>query len=388
MAMASPQSIEAANTRAVMLKDEGKYGEARDYLHHALRAARETLMDDDPIFLSIIFNLSALLQLTGKFEEAEPLAKEVLKLRMEYMGPDAKDTIGCRINMATLHENLGRMTEALEERAAVVEALKRTLGEDDKDTLAEIGSLGRTCLKAGKLEAALGAFTLEVTGHVKRFGPGCQNYLPAETIAAGKAMADALAARPDQGKGLQGYMEYLAAWKAVVTRDPEAVKRLIAEHKARQDAKDAAAAADASPSGDPQPKLHPGSRPFPFEGFPSKPTNDEFKAEVERMVKQQQTAAGGGGASAAATGGSSGGSEPAAPSRALPLGSFASTAALLSPLGLDKYVTLFDEEEMDPDTLISVLQQQGRSALDEALKELGVKSMGHRLKILNALLQA
>ena len=63
-------------------------------------------MDDDPIFLSIIFNLSALLQLTGKFEEAEPLAKEVLKLRMEYMGPDAKDTIGCRINMATLHENL------------------------------------------------------------------------------------------------------------------------------------------------------------------------------------------------------------------------------------------------------------------------------------------
>ena len=40
----------------------------------------------------------------------------------------------------------------------------------------------------------------------------------------------------------------------------------------------------------------------------------------------------------------------------------------------------------DPDTLIEVLEQQGKSALDEALKELGIKSMGHRLKIVNALI--
>ena len=41
---------------------------------------------------------------------------------------------------------------------------------------------------------------------------------------------------------------------------------------------------------------------------------------------------------------------------------------------------------MDPDTLIEVLQQQGKASLEEALKELGIKSMGHRLKIINALI--
>ena len=45
----------------------------------------------------------------------------------------------------------------------------------------------------------------------------------------------------------------------------------------------------------------------------------------------------------------------------------------------------FDEEEVDPDTLIMVLQQQGRAALDEALQQLGVKPLGHRVKIANAL---
>lgn len=66
----------------------------------------------------------------------------------------------------------------------------------------------------------------------------------------------------------------------------------------------------------------------------------------------------------------------------------------------------FEEEAMDPATLIEVLEQQGKKALDQAphslslpplsslhisppsqaLKELGIKSMGHRLKIINAML--
>ena len=41
---------------------------------------------------------------------------------------------------------------------------------------------------------------------------------------------------------------------------------------------------------------------------------------------------------------------------------------------------------LDDTSLIEVLQQQGRSALEEALKELGIKSMGHRLKIINAMI--
>ena len=67
-------------------------------------------------------------------------------------------------------------------------------------------------------------------------------------------------------------------------------------------------------------------------------------------------------------------------------GTFADAAALLSSVGLERYQQVFDDEEMDPDTLIEVLQQQGKSSLEEALKELGIKSMGHRLKIINAMI--
>jgi len=70
----------------------------------------------------------------------------------------------------------------------------------------------------------------------------------------------------------------------------------------------------------------------------------------------------------------------------VPRDTFADTAALLSSVGLSQYRSVFEQEEMDPNTLIEVLQQQGKASLDEALKELGVKSMGHRLKMINALI--
>ena len=70
----------------------------------------------------------------------------------------------------------------------------------------------------------------------------------------------------------------------------------------------------------------------------------------------------------------------------VPVGTFADAGAMLRSVGLERYETVFAEEAMDPDTLIEVLDQQGKGALEEALKELGIKSMGHRLKIINALI--
>ena len=70
----------------------------------------------------------------------------------------------------------------------------------------------------------------------------------------------------------------------------------------------------------------------------------------------------------------------------MPLGTFADASALLKSISLARYEQAFNDEAMDPATLIEVLEQQGRAALDEALKELGIKSMGHRLKIINAMI--
>jgi len=112
--------------------------------------------------------------------------------------------------------------------------------------------------------------------------------------------------------------------------------------------------------------------------------NEAFKREVERMVRDSNRKdilppAPNAGARAVADTKDLAGS-------AVSLGTFANAAALLRSVGMERYEAVFEEESMDPDTLIEVLQQQGKASLEEALKELGIKSMGHRLKIINALI--
>ena len=58
---------------------------------------------------------------------------------------------------------------------------------------------------------------------------------------------------------------------------------------------------------------------------------------------------------------------------------------MLKSLGLAQYIEVFEDQEMELDVMRDVAQKQGRGALDECLKELGVKSMGHRVRILNEL---
>lgn len=110
--------------------------------------------------------------------------------------------------------------------------------------------------------------------------------------------------------------------------------------------------------------------------------NDSFKDEVERMVResiaaerrkeleleldarmppQQQS-----------------GAPPAAAPRR-----HASVASLLEAAALPQYLATFEEEAMDAETLYGVMESQGRTALEEVLLELGVRSKGHRMKIAN-----
>ena len=45
----------------------------------------------------------------------------------------------------------------------------------------------------------------------------------------------------------------------------------------------------------------------------------------------------------------------------------------------------FEQEAMEISVLVTLARSEGKEALDEALKEVGVKSVGHRLKIFAAL---
>ena len=62
-----------------------------------------------------------------------------------------------------------------------------------------------------------------------------------------------------------------------------------------------------------------------------------------------------------------------------------SVKEMLGSLGLERYLAKFEEEEMEMSVLIALARSEGKEALDEALKEVGVSSIGHRLKIFAAL---
>jgi len=100
--------------------------------------------------------------------------------------------------------------------------------------------------------------------------------------------------------------------------------------------------------------------------------NERFKAEVEAMIKQSQAAP-----------------PTVAKVEALnappPEGAPADVAEMLTRLNLPQYVDKFEEEGMEMGVLIALARGDGKDALDDALKEAGVKSVGHRLKIFAAL---
>ena len=89
-------------------------------------------------------------------------------------------------------------------------------------------------------------------------------------------------------------------------------------------------------------------------------------------------AAGGGGA--ALGGGVSGGGGGAA--------RWADAQAMLVELGMEGYVPIFEEEEMTSMRLLQDIAKRadGEKELMEALKEMGIKKMGHRQTIVNAVM--
>ena len=97
-------------------------------------------------------------------------------------------------------------------------------------------------------------------------------------------------------------------------------------------------------------------------------TNEGFKAEVDRMVQTS-----------------------VAPDRLerltapLPPGVPSTVGALLHELELSQYAKAFEAESLELPVLVSLARGGGKEALDDALREVGVTSVGHRLKIFSAL---
>lgn len=136
----------------------------------------------------------------------------------------------------------------------------------------------------------------------------------------------------------------------------------LAAHKAKEEAERAAAAAAKLPAtggidiGDAA-----GSA---VAAASAEEENARFKAEVEKMVAEQLEKE----------------RQEKAAKKDMSL------KEMLASINLEQYLPAFEEEGMEMSVLVELARtEDGKAAVDEALKELGVKSIGHRLKIFAAL---
>jgi len=194
--------------------------------------------------------------------------------------------------------------------------------------------------------------------------PGATSYQPGrrEMVRAEAGEADPTAANPTESAPSLTYISPIQVYELEPgIPDPLALNAYHETQKAMQEAAAAQAAQTATGSID-------------SDAFASAAEeNARFKAEVERAVKEQMAME-----HRAASAASAPAHKPAAPR---------SVKEMLASVGLDRHLAAFEEEGMELDVLVQLANADGggKEALDEALKEVGVKSVGHRLKIFAAL---
>ena len=381
----------AYNTRAAMYREEGKYQDARDLLHHGLNAARVQLGEDSEVTISIMHNYGALLAELDQLDEAASLLNEALDRRIELFGVAHRDTCSTMANLAVTLQKQGALEQALRMRLKLVEA-RREIGSRDEETMDAIDDLCLLYLKLDMLEEAVPLVVETMEHYVAAFGPGCKGQVPKKAMQAASdlysKLSDARAegrepksGKPEQmGKRLfdvlMAVMGAPAARKATAAPAPHTQSAQVKEMLADPIVAEAVQSLQADPTS--------------YSRLVKE--NPTLEAALQKLAEtvSKDTQIVDSAPSATA--------EPSMPGcvpATLPLPPPATSGAnseqpsdvsdLLRSVGLPQYVTTFEEEDMELAVMRDALKRQGRAMTEDILKELGVTSMGHRTKIINAL---
>ena len=124
-----------ADRLAVVLDDDGKYGEAAAILPRVIAVRERVLGAEHPDTLQSRNNLAIALRAQGKHAEAEAEHRAVLALRGRVLGAEHPDTLASRNNLAIALRAQGKPAEAEAEHRAVLAVRGRVLGAEHPDTL-------------------------------------------------------------------------------------------------------------------------------------------------------------------------------------------------------------------------------------------------------------
>jgi eukaryotic-like serine/threonine-protein kinase len=209
-----PATLEAVDSWAMLLKEEGKLKDAESLLRQNLEDRRRLLPEDDPDILVSVNHLGALLFDKGQIAEAEPLFTQNLQDRIRVLGPDHLRTLESANNLGMLLFAKGKLAEAENLFRSNWEASRRLLRDDHPDLLEARNNLGVVLKTEGKLAEAEPLYRQNLEAYRRVLGPD-----HAYTLAGRNNLAGLLRAAGKPAEAEQLFRQNLEAYRRVLGPD-------------------------------------------------------------------------------------------------------------------------------------------------------------------------
>jgi serine/threonine protein kinase len=163
-----PSAVNAANTLAQILKDQGRFSQAEAALRSTLEIQRRLRGDENLETLRTQLILAVDLGRQGRYAEAEELYRKTLEVRLRVTGEEHLDTVACMEGLGISLSQQGRYLEGETYFRKALETLQRFVRQDHPDILGVMGNLANNLNHQGRLSEAEDLFrsTLEMKRRV------------------------------------------------------------------------------------------------------------------------------------------------------------------------------------------------------------------------------
>lgn len=150
----SPETLQSADSLALLLLQEGHYAEAEKLGRETLVIRRQVLGPGHPDTLTSMRHLASTLDQEGRYAEAEKIQREALQMQRRVLGPDNADTLRTIGNLALTLLQEGRQDEAETSERELLDLDRRVLGREDPETLKTINNLSAIFVEEGRYPEA------------------------------------------------------------------------------------------------------------------------------------------------------------------------------------------------------------------------------------------
>ncbi len=149
-----PETLAAAGTLAVVLRDLGHDGKARDLHEDTVARYRRVFGQDHPGTLATASNLAIDLTNLGEHQAARKLDEDILARYRRLLGDDHPDTLDAASNLAADLANLGDFQAARKLDEDILARRRKVLSEDHPDILDSASNLASDLRGLGDYQAA------------------------------------------------------------------------------------------------------------------------------------------------------------------------------------------------------------------------------------------